>query len=206
VMAAFGVPLPHADDEDRAVRSSIAMLTELDRWNTVRATQGKKPIHIGIGLNTDNIVSGNIGSPKRMNYTLIGDGVNLAARLESACKQYHAKLLISEHTKAKLKGTYRMREVDHVVVKGKTEPVGVWEVLDFYSPQQFPNLMDVVNFFREGIALYREANWDKAVRLFNEALKANPNDHLSQTYIERCDYLKAHPPADWAGVWVMKEK
>jgi adenylate cyclase len=115
-------------------------------------------------------------------------------------------LLISEYTKAKLKGTYRMREVDHVVVKGKTEPVGVWEVLDFYEPDQFPNVMDVVNFFREGIGLYRQGNWDKAVRLFGEALKANPNDHLSQTYIERCDYLKAHPPKDWAGVWVMKEK
>ncbi len=206
VMAAFGVPLAHGDDEDRAVRASIGMLTELEMWNKTRATQGKKPVHIGIGLNTDNIVSGNIGSPKRMNYTLIGDGVNLAARLESACKQYHAKLLISEYTKAKLKGTYRMREVDHVVVKGKTEPVGVWEVLDFYAPEKFPNLMDVVNFFREGISLYRQGNWDKAVRLFGEALKANPNDHLSQTYIERCDYLKAHPPKDWTGVWVMKEK
>jgi adenylate cyclase len=206
IMAAFGVPLSHGDDEDRAVRASISMLTELEAWNKVRATQGKKPVHIGIGLNTDNVVSGNIGSPKRMNYTLIGDGVNLAARLESACKQYHAKLLISEYTKAKLKGTYRMREVDHVVVKGKTEPVGVWEVLDFYAPEQFPNVMDVVNFFREGISLYRQGNWEKAVRLFGEALKANPNDHLSQTYIERCDYLKAHPPKDWVGVWVMKEK
>ncbi len=206
VMAAFGVPLPHDDDEDRAVRSSISMLTQLDQWNTVRHTQGKKPIHIGIGLNTDNIVSGNIGSPKRMNYTLIGDGVNLAARLESACKQYHAKLLISEYTKAKLKGTYRMREVDHVVVKGKTEPVGVWEVLDFYGPTQFPNLMDVVNYFREGIALYRAGNFDKAIKNFNDALKANPKDHLSQTYIERCEYLKAHTPPDWKGVWIMKEK
>ncbi len=206
VMAAFGVPLPHDDDEDRAVRSSIAMLTALDKWNVTRAGEGKKPVNIGIGLNTDNIVSGNIGSPKRMNYTLIGDGVNLAARLESACKQYHAKLLISEYTKAKLRGTYRMREVDHVVVKGKTEPVGVWEVLDFYSPTQFPNLMDVVNYFRDGIAQYREGNWDKAVIRFNEALKANPSDHLSQTYIERVEYLRAHPPADWKGVWIMKEK
>ncbi len=206
VMAAFGVPLAHEDDEDRAVRCSIAMLTELEKWNVTRQAAGKKPVHIGIGLNTDNIVSGNIGSPKRMNYTLIGDGVNLAARLESACKQYHAKLLISEYTKAKLKGTYRMREVDHVVVKGKTEPVGVWEVLDFYGPTQFPNLMDVVNYFREGIALYRVGNWDKAIKNFGDALKANPNDHLSQTYIERCEYLKSHPPADWKGVWVMKEK
>ncbi|MDA1133189.1 MAG: GAF domain-containing protein, partial [Proteobacteria bacterium] len=191
VMASFGVPLPHEDDEDRAVRCSIDMLKTLHNWNAERAKIDKLPVNIGIGLNTDSIVSGNIGSPKRMNYTLIGDGVNLAARLESACKQYSAQLLISEYTHAKLKGTYRMREVDHVIVKGKTEPVGVWEVLDFHTPETFPNLMDVVNYFREGIAQYRSGNWDKAIKSFKDALAAHPADKLSQTYIERCETLKA---------------
>ena len=206
IMAAFGVPLAHGDDEDRAMRASISMLTELAKWNATRATQGKKPVEIGIGLNTDEVVSGNIGSPKRMNYTLIGDGVNLAARLESACKQYSAKLLISENTQKRLKGTYRMREVDFVVVKGKTEPVGVYEVLDFHTPETFPNLMDAVGQFREGIREFRAGNWERSIRAFKAALEANPNDKLSHTYIERNDYLKAHPPTEWAGVWVMKEK
>ena len=105
---------------------------------------------MGLGLNTDKIVAGNIGSQKRMDYTMIGDGVNLAARLESACKQYNARILISDFTFKKLKGTYRIRYIDDVVVKGKTEPVGVHEVLDYHNDKTFPNLMDVVNHFNEG--------------------------------------------------------
>ena len=121
---------------------------------------------MGIGLNTDKVVSGNIGSPKRMNYTLIGDGVNLAARLESACKQYGARILISENTFSKLKGTYRIRDIDDVVVKGKTKPVGVYEVLDYHTDETFPHLMDVVNHFREGRKHYRAGDWDRAIRAF----------------------------------------
>ena len=117
IMAAFGVAVTHDDDEDRAVRASIAMIRVLKSWNVARVAEGKKPVNIGIGLNTDDVVSGNIGSKKQMNFTIIGDGVNLAARLESACKQYAARILISEFTYKKLRGTYRTREIDLVVVK-----------------------------------------------------------------------------------------
>ena len=206
MMCGFGIPVPHDDDEDRAVRAGIAMIKALWAWNAKREAVGKLPIDMGLGINTDNIVSGNIGSPKRMDYTMIGDGVNLAARLESACKQYSARILISEFTHAKLKGTYRARNVDRVVVKGKTKPVGVYEILDYHSEATFPNLMDTVNYFNEGVRHYGLGNWDDAVRNFGEALKANPVDALSQTYIDRCQQLKANPPADWDGVWVMSSK
>jgi adenylate cyclase len=206
IMAAFGIPIAHDDDEDRAVRATIRMITELWDWNKVREKRGEMPIDHGVGLNTGMIVSGNIGSPKRMDYTMIGDGVNLAARLESACKQYSAHILISEFTRAKLRGTYRMRDVDLVVVKGKTEPVGVYEVLDYHSDETFPNLMDAVNYFNAGVKDYRAGNWEKAVKDFHESLKANPSDKLAETYIARCEHLIEEPPADWNGVWVMTSK
>ena len=207
IMAVFGLPIPHDDDEDRAVRSAIAMITELARWNEGRVADGKKPVDMGIGLNTDIVVSGNIGSPKRMDYTIIGDGVNLASRLESACKQYSARILISEHTLRKLRGTYRIREVDYVVVKGKQEPVAVFEVLDYYTEKTFPNVLEAVNYFKGGLAYYRKGQWDKAVDTFRGAIDLNPLDKLPQIYIDRCEQLKASPPAeDWNGVWIMKSK
>jgi len=206
IMAGFGIPVQHDDDEDRAVRAAIAMITELWDWNKVRVARGEDPVDHGVGLNTGMVVSGNIGSPKRMDYTMIGDGVNLAARLESACKQYSARILISEFTKAKLKGTYKMRDIDLVVVKGKTEPVGVYEVLDYHNDDTYPNLMDNVNYFNEGVKEFRVGNWDKGIGRFQEAIQANETDKLAQTYIERCEHLKAEPPKDWDGVWVMTSK
>jgi adenylate cyclase len=207
IMAAFGLPLPHGDDEDRAVMTTISMIEELRVWNAERIANGKKPVDIGIGLNTDNVVSGNIGSPRRMDYTIIGDGVNLASRLESACKQYGARILISEMTYKRLKGTYRVREVDHVVVKGKSEAVGVYEVLDYHTDETFPNLSDFLQCYKGGLAHYRKQEWDKATAALSEALQMNPNDKLSQIYSERALYMKANPPGDdWNGVWVLKSK
>ena len=206
IMAEFGLPVAHDDDEDRAVRAAISMMRDMNTWNAQRAANGQLTIDMGIGLNTGEVVSGNIGSPKRMDYTVIGDGVNLAARLESACKQYAAHILASENTIKKLKGTYRTREVDLVVVKGKTLPVGVYEILDYHTDESFPNMMDCVNQFRAGIKHYRDGNWDKAIAGFQEALKANPKDKLSEIYIERCEHLKAEPPEKWDGVYVMKSK
>ena len=207
MMAIFGLPLPREDDADRAVRAGIGMLVELERFNTARKERGMMAIDMGLGINTDEIVSGNIGSPKRMNYTVIGDGVNLAARLETACKQYGAKMLVSDATVKKLKGTYRMREADRVVVKGKTEPVVIFECLDYHTEASFPNPMEVINHFKDGLAKYRRQDWEKAKGAFQEALKAHRGDKLSKIYVERCDYFEKNPPEkEWDGVWVMKEK
>ncbi len=207
IMAAFGIPFAHDDDDDRAVRTACAMMSELNTYNRGRVSDGKRPIGIGIGINTDEVVSGNIGSPKRMDYTVIGDGVNLAARLESACKQYGAQILISENTYNNLRGTYRNREVDRVIVKGKTQPVGVYEVLDFHTAETFPNLAEVLGHFREGLAQYRAQRWGDAIATFETALRLNENDFASKMYIERCAQLRETPPGDdWGGIWTMTSK
>lgn len=207
IMAGFGIPIAHDDDEDRGVRAAIAMIKELFTWNRERTVHGKKPVDMGIGINTDTIVTGNIGSPKQMNYTMIGDGVNLASRLESACKAYNARILISENTYIRLRGTYRTREIDRVVVKGKTEPVSIFEVLDYHTPETFPNLTDVLGQFRNGLFQYREKKWEKAIQSFTEALRLNKNDIICQEYINRCTALLASPPGnEWDGVTVLTSK
>ncbi len=207
IMAAFGIPVAHDDDADRSVRTAISMIRELWAWNKLRNAEGKLPVDIGIGLNTDNVVSGTIGSKKRMDYTIIGDGVNLAARLESACKQYGAHILISEFTNKLLRGTYYSRELDLVVVKGKTQPVAIFEILDYHTEESYPNMTDAMRHFKAGLQKYRQQKWDDAKGEFNEVLALNDHDKAAKMYIERCDHFIANPPgADWDGVWVMESK
>jgi adenylate cyclase len=207
IMAAFGIPESHEDDADRAVRAAIDMIKTLETWNRQRIGEGKLPVNIGIGLNTDNVVSGNIGSNKRMDFTIIGDGVNLASRMESACKQYGTKILASEFTVSKLMGTYRKREIDLVVVKGKTEPVSIYEILAFHTKDSFPGIGEVMGLFKDGLDAYRARKWDASIRLFGECLAINPNDKPSQLYIGRAEHLKANPPPDdWSGVCIMDTK
>ncbi len=210
IMAGFGIPQATGDDEDRALRAALSMIDKLSRWNQERIERGKPPIDIGVGLNTDGVISGNIGSRKRMDYTMIGDGVNLAARLESACKQYRSHILISEFTRARLKGTYRMREADRVVVKGKTVPVDIYDVLDFHTEETFPNLIDVLGHYQEGITHYRATDWDRAVGHFQKCLELAPKDYLPRMYVKRCELLRENPPetvdGHWNGVWVLDGK
>ncbi len=207
MMCIFGTPVPHDDDPDRAVRAAIRMMTDLKVFNDKRSSEGKMDIDHGMGINTDSIVSGNIGSPKRMDYTVIGDGVNLAARIESACKQYGAHILISEFTLKAVKATYRTRPVDYVIVKGKTEPVGVYEVLDYHDDQSYPNLVDSLGVFNDGYRCWQEGKWDQATKLFKEVKKINSGDKAAQLYIDRCAHMKKNPPeGEWNGVWVMTSK
>lgn len=207
IMAAFGIPVGHDDDADRAVRTSVAMIKDLHEWNRGRINEGKMPVDIGIGLNTDHVVSGNIGSKKQMNYTIIGDGVNLSARLESACKQYGAHILISEFTYKALKGTYFSRELDLVVVKGKTKPVAIYEILDYHTEESYPQMIDAMRYFKSGLVKYRQQKWNDAKSEFGEVLALNEHDKAAQMYIDRCDHFLADPPGDqWDGVWVMESK
>ena len=106
------------------------------------------------------------------------------------------------------RGLWRhVREIDLVVVKGKTEPVGVYEVLEFHTPDTFPNLNDAMGHFRDGVERYRDGAWDDAIARFHKVLKANPQDRLSEIYVDRCEHYKVEPPAaDWGGVWTMTSK
>ena len=104
------------------------------------------------------------------------------------------EFLISDYTFKKLKGTYRIRNIDDVIVKGKNEPIGVFEVLDYHNEDTFPNLMDVVNHFNEGRKHYKTGDFQRAITSFNECLKSNPDDNLSKTYIERCNLLIKENP------------
>lgn len=207
ILAVFGAPFSTGHDADQALRAAIDMKRALREFNARRAQESKHPLRIGIGINTAEVLVGNIGSMKRMDYTVIGDGVNLASRLESATKYYSAGIIISGFTKQTLTDSYLFRELDLITVKGKTKPVAIYEVLDFHDESTFPNMQEVVGLFEEALADYRCANWESAIRKCERILRVHPQDRLSRLYIDRCRHLLNNPPCSpWNGVWVMTEK
>ncbi len=207
IMAIFGSPFPGPDDADNAVASANDMIRALRILNLGRMGQGHQEIKIGVGINTGELVSGNIGSPKRMDYTVIGDTVNLAARLEGATKTYGVQVLLSENTVKHLKKPGRHRELDLIQVKGKTQPVGIYEALDHHDDNSLPNITDVLGNFSEGLKFYRQRDWTKSIGCLEKALKAFPNDGPSKLYLKRCGIYMENPPAkDWDGAFVMLTK
>lgn len=207
IMAVFGAPFSSGEDADRAVKTGIDMMQALRHFNQQRQQQHKEPINIGIGISTNEVLSGNIGSLKRMEYTVIGDGVNLASRLEGANKFYKSNILVSAFTYEQLQEAYFAREVDVMRVKGKSEPVAVYEILDFHDECSFPHLAKVLEIYNHGLAAYRQRRWAEGKEYFTAALALHPKDGAAQLYRERCQYFTATPPPpEWDGVWVMESK
>ncbi len=207
IMAVFGTPFATGRDADNALQTAVDMLRALREFNAMRVTLGKAPVEIGLGINTGEVVAGNIGSLKRMDYTVIGDGVNTASRLEGVTKYYGTRLLISEFTKAQLQHRYHTRLIDSLRVKGKHLPVAVYEVLDYHDPETFPHRDDLLEFYQDGMNHYRNRDWQAGMRSFSAALRLNPRDDPSAIYLKRCEQLLATPPApDWDGVWTMQSK
>lgn len=204
IMALFGAPFNGPQDADNALAVANQMMVKLGELNARRVAGGQAAIDIGIGISTGEVVVGNIGSAKRMEYTVIGDNVNLASRLEGATKQYGAKILLSESTVRDLTKPALLREVDVIRVKGKDRPVAVYEALGFREPA---GLGDMLDAYEEGLAAYRARKWKVAAKAFEAALKIQPTDGPSGMYLGRCRVYAAEPPAaDWDGVWTLKEK
>jgi len=207
MLAIFGAPFSTGEDADRAVTTAIEMMRALKQFNTARMLKSQETIAIGIGIATDNVLVGNIGSMKRMDYTVIGDGVNLASRLEGATKFYHSDILISEKTYEQLKYRYRVREVDLIRVKGKLQPVKVLQILDHHDHQSFPNMDEVIGYTHRGIDFYRQQRWEEAVADFESAIKLHRRDELARMYVSRCHHFMKNPPGEtWDGVWTMTSK
>lgn len=209
IMAVWGAPIPLEDHADRALESSVKMLDELEKLQQKWLAEGLPLLDIGIGLNTGDMVVGNMGSNQRFDYTVLGDSVNLGARLEGINKNYGTRIICSEFTKNSLKNPHKfiLRELDNIQVKGKNEPVRIYEVMRFQENNR-QKVLDLVKLFEDGLALYREQKWEQAIQKFKDVIQLNQDgDPPSNEFIERCEYLKQKGlDKDWNGVWVFKTK
>jgi len=205
IMALFGAPLVGPNDADNALAVADAMMERLAALNVRRVAAGQAALDIGIGFSTGPTVVGNIGSVRRLDYTVIGDTVNLASRLEGATKQYGARILLSEMTVRDLKGPATLREIDLIRVKGKDRPVAVYESLGYRAHE--PALKGLLALHAAGIEAYRAREWSAAQRAFEGALELYPTDGPALAYRERCAVLADRPPPDdWDGIWNLTEK
>jgi len=207
IMAFWGAPIPQADHALRACRTSIEMFDSLKIMREQWKKENKPDINIRIGLNTGEMIVGNMGGLGRFDYTVIGDSVNLAARLESANKQYHTRLMIGERTYQMVSDHIIARELDKLVVVGKTAPVTVYELMQLSSVPIPPERAQFIETYQKALVLYRDRQWSAAIATFEKALKVNPSDHTCQIYIERSRlYETMPPPEDWNGVFVLRMK
>lgn len=203
MMALFGAPFVGPTDADNALAAANRMLLCLADLNARRARDEKPPLRVGVGISTGDVIVGNIGSSKRMEYTVIGDSVNLASRLEGANKFYGTKILISEFTRARLTRPVLTREIDLIRVKGKDYPVAVHESLEHCRDAA----AEMLGHYGEGLDAYRGRRWAEAERAFHAACRAMPGDEPSTLYVERCQqFAKQPPPEDWDGVWTLAGK
>jgi adenylate cyclase len=203
IMSIFGAPVLHEDDPLQAVLTGLEMLDSLNGFNKKQVKMGRPIFRIGIGLNTGEVVVGNIGSTQKLDYTCIGDAVNLASRLEGLTKMYGVPIIISEFTyNATHNGIYA-REIDSVRVKGKLKPVKIYEPYKDVAPKT----EEAYKIFSEGIRLYRSRNFQDALRLFNQSNQILGGDMPSSLYEDRCNELIQNPPGDdWDGVFTAKTK
>lgn len=211
IMAVYGSPLAIEDHAWCAVQTAIEMRHRLEQFNAQRAEARLSPILIGIGINSDVVVSGNIGSSKRMEFTAVGDGINLGSRLEGVTKLYGVDTIISEETFRLCSDRAVCRELDTIRVKGKSEKVAIYELVEVNEGPLARPIPDAklkqLDHYRAGRELYVRREFIRAQQSFERALAATPGDKASLLHLERCKhFLEDTPPEQWSGVWEMKEK
>lgn len=213
IMAFWGAPVKLPRHAEHAADSAIRMLYALDILQQKMVAKGFPKPDIGIGLNTGAASVGNMGSDVRFSYTAMGDSVNLASRLEGLTKSYHIKILISEFTAAKLsKSNFFFRDLDDIRVKGKNEPVRVFELMRPDFLKDFNKIGAFIQRFESGREHYRAQQWNEAQKAFKDCLTERLDDYPSQLYLERCQEFAQNPPqidkavGGWDGVYNFTHK
>ncbi len=203
IMAFFGAPVHHDNDALEATRAGLSMLEQVESFNQWQRKYGRSPFHIGVGINYGYVTVGNIGTEKKMDYTVIGDMVNLASRLEGLTKYYNQPILLSQSVQIKVREELPCRLVDKVVVKGKTEGTNIYTVKRELTEKE----KELWLSYDDGITQYYKGNFTEAEKFFKEALTYVPDDFCSLQFMKRCKHYMKYPPVEnWSGAVVLQAK
>ncbi|MBI2945166.1 MAG: CHASE2 domain-containing protein [Candidatus Wallbacteria bacterium] len=206
VIAFFGAPLHFNDHAAKACFASLEMQQAMVQMRERLKAEGRPLLKMRIGLNTGRAVVGNMGSQDRFNYTMMGDTVNLASRLEGANKPYGSYIMMSQWTQKAAQDQIESRELDRILVVGKLEPVTVYELLSRKGQLERAK-QNIIEVYNQGLDLYRKREWMAACEKFMQADQFPGGDPPSREYIRRCQEFAAFPPPDdWDGTYQMKDK
>lgn len=207
IMAEFGAPVYYEDHALKACMAALEMQRRLYKMARKSRREGKPVLVCRVGINTGNMIVGNMGSDKVFDYTVLGDEVNLASRLEGANKAFGSRIMISEATYEIVKDQLITRPLDWIRVKGKNKPVRVFEVMALKEEKVSEALNNILPIYNNGITYYQNRNWEQAAECFRYCLRLRPEDGPSKVYLRRVMiYAKNPPPEDWDGVHEMKSK
>jgi adenylate cyclase len=207
VMAFWGAPVPQADHALRACRAALDMQEAAARLNGEWKEKGRPHLRTRIGVNTGTMVVGNLGGEGKFDYTVIGDSVNLASRLEGANKEYGTHIMVSERTYDAVRAEIIGRQVDRIAVMGRSEPVVAYELLGLRGMPEAEALEEFVRAYSEGLAAYFSRSWPSSLAHFDRALQLRPDDGPARIHRERVrHYIQHPPPPEWDGVFVLHSK
>jgi len=224
IMAVFGAFKNLENSPSSSIRAAIKMLAALEEMNSVESAFSKEKISIGIGINCGECVLGNIGFQNKMDYTVIGDSVNLASRIEDLTKRYKHPLIVSEYVYEASRDYFLFRKIDNVKVKGKEKPVGIYAVYSGFRGTDGHTLRsgetsalpivtslvldrETLANYNKGLSVFYMREWKLAEEYFSKALETDKDDYLSQLYLERSVEFDRNPPPDnWDGVISFVEK
>lgn len=206
VMAFWGAPIQLEDHAFRACSAAIDMQKKILELSAKWIQSGQKPIQVRIGINSGDVIVGNIGGVKRFDYTVMGDSVNLASRLEGANKEYGTRIMISEGTFEQVESKIIVRELDLIRVKGKTRPTKVFELIGLIGNKEDESKLNTLADYLKGMKHYKNRDFNSAISFFKKSFEST-NDFPSKVYLARCQsYLETPPSSDWDGVFEFKTK
>jgi adenylate cyclase len=206
IVAFWGAPVMLEDHHQKAVAAAIQMKKKLRQFNQENRGGHFPPFHIGIGIHTGEVILGNIGSTKKLDYTVIGDSVNLTSRLEGLTKTYQCEVIVSHDTYVHVKDHICCHILDNVMVKGKKKPIVIYEVID-EIPLVEEQDRKIIELTEKAFESYCRREFASSISLYKNILEQKPQDHLSTMFMERCrQYIQHPPPEDWDGAYVMTTK
>lgn len=206
MMVVFGIPESKSNDREIALSVAVEMLKKLKHLNNEQYF-GNEKLEITIGIHSGKVVAGNVGSTERKEYTVIGDNVNLASRVQSLNKFYSSNLLITDSVYQGVKEKdFKLREIDSVRVKGKSMPCVIFEVYSELDAEEIKSKEKNLISFMNALMYYKSGDFQQAKIFFDDAYKQSPNDFLCKLYLERIKNLSENEVKDWDGIYDFKSK